>query len=395
MVNNIVTILDNGAYAAKIGSTTLKEPKIIPNCIMKAKSERRRPFIGDQIDDCRDISGLFYILCFQKGYLVNWDVQKTVWDYIFGQDCCAIDFTNPFIITEPQFNFSSIQEAITEIFFEEYECESLLRTTAADLCSYNFENSTDKKLCSLVIDMGFSFTHIIPFIKGKKVKEGIRRIDIGGKLLTNHLKEIISYRQLNVMDESYVINQVKEDACFVSQDFNSDMRVARKKFPENTIVQDYVLPDFTSIRRGFLCDPVPSRENRDQQTLRLTNERFAIPELLFYPSDIGIYQCGVPEAVMESLKACPAEATPHLLANIVVVGGCALFDGMESRLQSEIRALAPADMAVNVTVPKNAQTYAWEGGVKLSQNTEFLGMCMSREEYDEEGVRGAYDRFDI
>lgn len=218
---------------------------------MKAKSERRRPFIGDQIDDCRDISGLFYILAFQKGYLVNWDVQKTVWDYIFGQDCSAVDFSNPLIITEPQFNFSSIQEAITEIFFEEYECESLLRTTAADLCSYNFENSANKKpLCSLVIDMGYSFTHIVPFIKGKKVKEGIRRIDIGGKLLTNHLKEIISYRQLNVMDESYVINQVKEDACFVSQNFNADMKLARKKFPENTIVQDYVLPDFTSIRRG-------------------------------------------------------------------------------------------------------------------------------------------------
>ena len=25
------------------------------------------------------------------------------------------------------------------------------------------------------------------------------------------------------MDETYVINQVKEDSCFVSQDFNSDM----------------------------------------------------------------------------------------------------------------------------------------------------------------------------
>lgn len=55
---------------------------------------------------------------------------------------------------------------------------------------------------------------------------------------------------------------------------------------------------------------------------------------------------------MESVKACPAEATPHLLANIVAVGGCALFGGMESRLQSEIRALAPDDMDVNVTVPK-------------------------------------------
>lgn len=40
-------------------------------------------------------------------------------------------------------------------------------------------------------------------------------------------------------------------------------------------------------------------------------------------------------------------------------------------------------------------TYAWHGGIKLSENPEFLSMCMSRDEYEEEGVRGAYDRFDV
>ena len=53
------------------------------------------------------------------------------------------------------------------------------------------------------------------------------RINIGGKVLTNHLKEIISYRQLHVMDETYVMNQVKEDVCYVSQDFFGDMNIAK------------------------------------------------------------------------------------------------------------------------------------------------------------------------
>lgn len=60
------------------------------------------------------------------------------------------------------------------------------------------------------------------------------------------------FRQLHVMDETYVINQLKEDSCFVSLDFMGDMEIARKRGPENTIARDYVLPDFTSIRRGFL-----------------------------------------------------------------------------------------------------------------------------------------------
>lgn len=40
-------------------------------------------------------------------------------------------------------------------------------------------------------------------------------------------------------------------------------------------------------------------------------------------------------------------------------------------------------------------TYAWEGGVRLSENPEFTSMCMSREEYEEQGVRGALTKFEI
>lgn len=179
--------------------------RVIPNCIMKAKSERRRPFIGDQIEECRDASGLYYILPFQKGYLLNWDVQKTVWDYMFSQDCCAVSFSShPIVITQPLFNFRSIQEAMAEIFFEEYEFEKLLPTTAPDLACYKYYSDAEddtlynvRPLCCIVIDIGYSFTHIIPYIKNKRFQAGIRRIDVGGKLLTNHLKEIISYRYSN------------------------------------------------------------------------------------------------------------------------------------------------------------------------------------------------------
>lgn len=59
---------------------------IIPNCIMKAKSEKRRPFIGDQIDECRDASGLFYILGFQKVtfLFVFWYIFLSRFLYIYS-----------------------------------------------------------------------------------------------------------------------------------------------------------------------------------------------------------------------------------------------------------------------------------------------------------------------
>lgn len=54
------------------------------------------------------------------------------------------------------------------------------------------------------------------------------------------------------MDETYVMNQAKEDACYVALDFNKEMEIAKKKWPENTIIRDYILPDYTSIRRGYV-----------------------------------------------------------------------------------------------------------------------------------------------
>ena len=65
----------------------------------------------------------------------------------------------------------------------------------------------------------FSFTHVIPYWKGQKIKEALMRIDVGGKLLTNYLKELVSYRQLNLMDEYLVCHKMKELGCFCTLDF--------------------------------------------------------------------------------------------------------------------------------------------------------------------------------
>lgn len=66
--------------------------------------------------------------------------------------------------------------------------------SGGSLSSFKYSLDVPESLCCLLIDSGYSFTHIVPYVKGKKVKNAIRRIDVGGKLLTNHLKDIISYR---------------------------------------------------------------------------------------------------------------------------------------------------------------------------------------------------------
>ncbi|GAA6227651.1 actin-related protein 6 [Lates japonicus] len=392
-------VLDNGAYSAKIGYSQEKV-SVIPNCQFRSKTSRLKTFTANQLDEIKDPSGLFYILPFQKGYLVNWDVQRKVWDHLFGKEMFKVEFADTsIVITEPYFNFTSIQESMNEILFEEYQFQSALRTNAGFLAAHHYFHTKPSELCCLVVDSGFSFTHIVPYCRSKKMKEGIRRINVGGKLLTNHLKEIISYRQLHVMDETHVINQVKEDVCYVSQHFYKDMEVAQMKGEENSVMRDYVLPDFSSIKKGF-CKPreemvFNGKYKTGEQILRLANERFAVPEMLFHPSDIGIQEMGIPEAIVHSIRSLPDEMQPHFYQSIVLTGGNTLFPGFRERLEAELRSLVPAHLPVSVLLPVNPICYSWEGGKLLAHNPDYDEMVVTREDYEENGHCICEEKFDI
>ncbi|KAM9753377.1 actin-related protein 6 [Menidia menidia] len=392
-------VLDNGAYTAKIGYCQDKV-SVIPNCQFRSKTSRLKTFTANQLDEIKDPSGLFYILPFQKGYLVNWDVQRKVWDHLFGKEMFKVEFADTsIVITEPYFNFTSIQESMNEILFEEYQFQSALRINAGALAAHHYFHSKPSELCCLVVDSGFSFTHIVPYCRSKKLKEGIRRINVGGKLLTNHLKEIISYRQLHVMDETHVINQVKEDVCYVSQHFYKDMEMAQMKGEENSLMRDYVLPDFSSIKKGF-CKPreemvFSGKYKTGEQILRLANERFAVPEMLFHPSDIGIQEMGIPEAIVHSVQSLPDEMQPHFYQNIVLTGGNTLFPGFRERLEAELRSLVPAHLPVAVLLPPNPVCYSWEGGKLLARSPDYDEMVVTREDYEENGHCICEEKFDI
>ncbi|XP_058045857.1 actin-related protein 6 isoform X2 [Ahaetulla prasina] len=293
---------------------------------------------------------------------------------------------------------SSIQESMNEILFEEYQFQAVLRVNAGALSAHRYFRDNPSELCCIIVDSGYSFTHIVPYCRSKKKKEAIIRINVGGKLLTNHLKEIISYRQLHVMDETHVINQVKEDVCYVSQDFFKDMEIAKLK-EENTVMLDYVLPDFSTIKKGF-CKPreemvLSGKYKTGEQILRLTNERFAVPEILFHPSDIGIQEMGIPEAIVYSIQNLPEEMQPHFFKNIVLTGGNSLFPGFRDRVYSEVRCLTPTDYEVSVVLPENSITYSWEGGKLISENDDFEDMVVTREDYEENGHSICEEKFDI
>ena len=61
----------------------------------------------------------------------------------------------------------------------------------------------------LVVDIGHSYTHAVPIVKNKVIWDAVRRLDIGGKVLTSLLKVMFSYRQWDMMDETYLTDKMK------------------------------------------------------------------------------------------------------------------------------------------------------------------------------------------
>jgi len=125
-------IIDNGAYTLKCGFASATPDNgschLIPNCI--ARSRDRRSLVGTQLSTCRDFGGMAFRRPVEKGYLVNWEAQKEVWDRTFGELHCDPHDAR-LILTEAPNAPLSLQNNTDQIVFEEYEFQELYRCVSA------------------------------------------------------------------------------------------------------------------------------------------------------------------------------------------------------------------------------------------------------------------------
>ncbi len=282
----------------------------------------------------------------------------------------------------------------------------------------------------LVVDAGYSFTTVTPVLHGRSVQRAVRRLDVGGKLLTNYLTKLLSVRHYDMRHDTYIVNEMKEKACYVALDFAADLdatwrgprapllddpagsaaalkrrRLDRFRAGSDGIAKEYVLPDYHARTQGVVRDydaaahaqkkrgqvaSSASAEGLDEDVLVLRNERFAVPELLFHPADVGLRQPGLPDVVAQSVACLPVGLWPALLANIVVVGGCAELPGFVQRLQQEVQCRMPDDLVVRVARPADPVTCTWRGAARfasLAANAATVaGACITRQEYEEHGA---------
>jgi actin-related protein len=101
------------------------------------------------------------------------------------------------LMTEPLFNLASIQQVTQEVVFEQFGFQSMHAVTGPELAIHDWaasnpDDATAQSLSGIVLDAGYSFTHAVPIFDGRVIKPAVRRIRLGGKLLTNLMKEWVS-----------------------------------------------------------------------------------------------------------------------------------------------------------------------------------------------------------
>ena len=78
-------VVDNGAYTIKAGFVTdnpnVESCQVIPNCI--ARDRGKRIWVGSQLDRCNDFGEIAFRRPVEKGFLVNWEAEKAIWDGAF------------------------------------------------------------------------------------------------------------------------------------------------------------------------------------------------------------------------------------------------------------------------------------------------------------------------
>ena len=404
------------------------------------------------------------------------------------QSLPSVSNTCCFILTQP-FTPTTIYESMEEIVFKDLGFGSIMCRLGVCMAAYRYNKEKQSRLekegrsayrpissidmlhdttiedsskCCLVIDSGFSCTHIVPTYNGMAMSKGIRRVNVGGKLLTNHLKEVVSYRQWNMMDEYVLINDAKEKLCYVSTSFENDLKRARGK-RVNDFDRDFVLPNFVDSFEGTVQIPfalqktmlrdgvdisihIPSKEIinqvtdeetseeikgedtniavtdndepinsmeydsdeetpeqrlarirkqkmeeirrreielRERQSVSLSVERFAVPEVLFRPKDIGLNQAGLCYAIMQSVESSDEKFRAALYRNILLIGGNTELPFYRDRIEKELRSIVASQYAVRVQLPHDSDPigYSWNGAkdyINSISGTDLLPLCKDR-----------------
>ncbi len=387
--SNSVIVLDNGSGYLKAGYSNQTSPELcIPALVgreilrygekidlnkikeTKKKSEQKKLIkqmikerhlkeimIGDEIIGFRSLLDLSHPVT--EGIITDEEDLFKLWDYTLTQKMGIEDPSEKkIIVTEAPLNPISNKIKIFEILFEKIGVGAINIEPQAK-CSL-FAEGIDT---GIVLDSGDGVTHCIPVSDGAILKHSIERMDIAGRHITEYLVRLLQKKgyAFNSSADFDFVRELKEKYCFVSNDIEDDRKLERE----------------TSFYNSYHLLP-------DESRIRISDEKFEAPEILFNPSLIGKEYDGIPYMMMKSINKCPIDCRKSLYSNIVLSGANTLFPGFASRIENEIKKIYK-ETALKLTKDKKIKININVIDSPKRKYSVFIGASIIANHYNAEG----------
>ncbi|EGW32164.1 centractin actin-related protein of the dynactin complex [Spathaspora passalidarum NRRL Y-27907] len=397
---NQPVVIDNGSGNIKAGFAGEDQPKTYASAIVgrpkyqkimagsllmsDEPTTKEEVFVGDVAQQNRGLLKLSYPI--EHGVVTNWADMEKLWYNVYTQDLKTNAEEHPLLITEAPLNPRNNRNKMCQILFESFNVPCIYVSIQAVLSLYASGRTT-----GVVIDSGDGVSHVVPVYEGFSLPSSIKRMDVAGRDITEHLSfnlRRMSGINLQSSSELEIVRLIKESSCFISKDPTRDEKLYRVHYRTNA--------------PGDSSDLFASYKLPDGHNIQLGVERFRAPEILFNPQLIGNESPGIHELTSLAISKTDMDLRPILYQNIILSGGNTLLKNFGDRLLKELKQLQHQQDSSNNTIwnkdrdasydtkmklkifaPPERKYSTWIGGSILAGLSTFKKMWITSQEYHE------------
>ena len=246
-------VIDNGSHRCRIGFSTDLRPRVdVPNCVARIRRSLH-VLVGDETESgaVADTSALHYFRALDRGYLTDTTAETLVWERALrlpalrggsgaASDARTLTSESALLLTHAPLTPPSILASTDELVFETLGWDRYARAPTVGLAGQSLRvrkgGGGQIKIetglgmptngSGVIVDLGYSASLIAPVFNWNCLPTALRRVDVGGATLTAALRATLSLRQLNLMEDTHLVDQVKTKLCFVAHDYRAELGAA-------------------------------------------------------------------------------------------------------------------------------------------------------------------------
>ncbi|XP_054994196.1 actin-like protein 10 [Sorex araneus] len=366
-LGRVAVVVDQGSGFVKAGFAGEAQPRLV----LKSASlvpRGDRPALSRE--GCALADGAVRAHPIKHGVVVNWEALEGLWERLLLGGLRVLPEQWPVLVSNSPTAPPSGRERVAELLFEALAVPAchMASTALLALCSTGV-------LSGLAVEAGAGVCHATPVYAGHSWLEATFRMNVAGSALSRYLRDLLVAASPDLPLRGLsrkAITQLKKHCCYVSQDFERDLRDPDRQHPASFCLAS-----------GYpVC---------------LSSERFRCPEPIFQPGLLGQSGPGLPTLAFQALQKVPTTLRGRLANTVVLAGGSTLFPGFAERLHKELEAQFQqhGDHTVQprlVADPRRG-TAVWTGGSMMASLHSFQCHWMTRAMYQECGSRLVHEVF--